>query len=83
MVKNVRDIDRSKDSSVIVDSLLEKTMMHIGVDLTECGLLTLFKQFGGRERSDDLTKVITKLESMIENGQGNFCIRAMVRSKKK
>ena len=58
-------------------------MMHIGVDQTERGLLTLFKQFGGRERIDGLTKVIAKLESMIENGQGNFCLRAMLGSKKK
>ena len=57
-------------------------MMNINADLTECELLKIFKQLDGREKIDDLKKLISKLESMIEKGQGNVCIRAMVRSKK-
>ena len=80
--KNDRDSDLSKQSSVIVDGLLEETMMEVGEDQIESGLLTLFKRFDGRERNDDLRKQINKLERMIENGQGNVCLRAMLRSKK-
>ena len=80
--KNDRDSDHSKQSSVTVDRLLEKTLMNVGDDQTECGLLTLSKPFDGRERYDDLRKQINKLERMIENGQGNVCLRAMLRSKK-
>ena len=36
---------------------------------------TPIKQVDGRDRIDDLKKVISKLESMIERGQGNVCIR--------
>ena len=57
-------------------------MMEVGGDQIESGLLTLFKRFDGRERNDDLRKQINKLERMIENGQGNVCLRAMLRSKK-
>ena len=57
-------------------------MMDVGEDQTESGLLTLFKLFDGRKRNDDLRKQINKLERMIENGQGNVCLRAMLRSKK-
>ena len=49
-------------------------MMNISADLTERNLLTLFKQLDGRDRIDDLKKLISKLESMIEKGQGNVCI---------
>ena len=80
--KNDRDRDLGKQNSAIVDGLLEETMMDVGEDQTECGLLTLFKRFDGRERNDDLRKQINKLERMIETGQGNVCLRAMLRSKK-
>ena len=31
---------------------------------------------------DDLKKLISKLESMIERGQDNLCLKAIIRSKK-
>ena len=58
-------------------------MRIISGELTERNLLTLFKQFDGRGEIENLKKVISKLEAMMEKGQGNVCIRAMVRSKKK
>ena len=57
-------------------------MINISADRTERNLLTLFKQLGGGDKIDDLKKAISMLESMIEKGQGNVCIRAMVRSKR-
>ena len=58
-------------------------MMNISADLTERNLLTLFKQLDGRDRIDDLKILISKLESMIQKGQGNVCLTAMLQSKKK
>ena len=66
-----------------VDKMIEESMRNISRGLTERNLLTLFKQFDGRDKIDDLKKLLSKLETMIEKGQGNVCIRAMVRSKKK
>ena len=57
--------------------------MNISADLTERDLLKLFKQLDGRDRIDELKKLIARLESIIEKGQGNVCITATVRSKKK
>ena len=57
--------------------------MNISADLTERNLLNLFKQLDGRDRIDELKKLIAKLETITEKGQGNVCIAAMVRSKKK
>ena len=62
--------------------MLEESMMNISADLTERNLLKLSKQLDGRDRIDELKKLIAKLESIIEKGQGNVCIAAMVRSKK-
>ena len=56
--------------------------MNINADLTECELLKIFRQLDGREKINDLKKLISKLESMIKEDQSNVCIRAMVRSKK-
>ena len=75
--------DRSKESSVIVDRILEETMMEIRAGPTERELLTLFKRFDGRKRNDDLRKQINKLESMIENGKGKDCLRGILRRNKK
>ena len=74
--------DNCRDRSIIVDKILEESMINISADLTERNLLTLFKQLDGRDKIDYLKKAITMLESIIEKGQGNVCIRAMVRSKK-
>ena len=73
--------DDCRDRSIIVDKILEESMINISADLTERNLLTLFKQLDGRDKIDYLKKAITMLESMIEKGQGNVSIRAMVRSK--
>ena len=72
-----------RDCTMSVDKMIEESMRNISRGLTERNLLTLFKQFDGRDKIDDLKKLITKLECMIEKGQGNVCIRAMVRSKRK
>ena len=45
--------DEFKDSSIIIDKILEESMMNINADLTECELLKIFKQLNGRERIDD------------------------------
>ena len=81
--KNFQRNDDCRDSTIIVDKIIEESMRNISADLTEPNLLTLFKQLDGRDKIDELKKLISKLESMIEKGQGNICIRAMVRSKKK
>ena len=57
--------------------------MNISADLTEHELLKLFKQLDGRKGIDDLKRLISKLETMVETRQGNVYIRAIVRSKKK
>ena len=75
--------DDCRDRSLIVDKLLGEIMINISTDLTESNILMIFKQLDGRDKIDDLKKLITKLECMIEKGQGNVCIRAMVRSKRK
>ena len=56
--------------------------MNINADLTERDRLKISKQIDGRQRIDNLKKLISKLESVIEKGQGNACIRALLRSKK-
>ena len=75
--------DECRDSTIIVDKILEESMMNISADLTERNLLKLFKQLDGRDIIDELNKLIAMLESLTEKGQGNVCITAMVRSKKK
>ena len=80
--KKQERIGECKDSTKIVDKILEERMMNISANLTECELLKISKQLDGRERIDDMKKLIRKLEIMIEKGKGNVCLRAMVRSKK-
>ena len=81
--KQIQRDDDFRDSTIIIDKILEESMMNISADLTERDLLKLFKQLDGRDRIDELKKLIAKLESITEKGQGNVCITAMVRSKKK
>ena len=57
-------------------------MMNISANLTERELLQIFKHLDGWEGIDDLKKLIRELESKIVKGQGNVCLRAMVRIKK-
>ena len=81
--KDIQSNNDGRDCTKFVDKIIEESMRNFSDDLTERNLLTLFKQFDGRDKIDDLKKLIGKLETMIEKGHGNVCIRAMVRSKKK
>ena len=64
-----RDND-CRDCTICVDELIEESMRNISGDLTECKLLTLFKQFDGRDKIEDLKKLLSKLETNDRKGSG-------------
>ena len=71
-----------KVSTKTCDKLRKQIMMNIIAYLTARKLLLLFTLVHGRDRTDDFEKVLSMWESIIEKGQGNICVRVMVRGTK-